>query len=59
MIQAPAIISTLLRPLLFVLLLLYLPLKTGFLSNIFIKPPNAKEIRSSREILIPCRAIRR
>lgn len=40
------------RPLLFVLLLLYLPLKTGFLFDVLIKPINTAEMRSSRRQLV-------
>lgn len=59
MIQLLVSISDLLRPLLFVVLLLYLPLKTGFLFDILIKPPSPTEMRSSRADLLSRLAIKR
>ncbi len=52
MIQLFADISGLVRPLLFVVLLLYFPLKIGFLFDVLIKPPSPTEMRSSREALV-------
>lgn len=57
MIQLFADICDLVRPLLFVVLLLYLPLKTGFLFDVLIKPPSPTEMRSSREALVDRLAI--
>jgi len=45
-------IADFMRPLLFVVLLLYLPLKTGFLFDVLIKPPGATEIESSKQKLV-------
>lgn len=52
MIQLFVDISDLMRPLLFIVLLLYLPLKTGFLLDVLIKPPSPAEMRSSRKALV-------
>lgn len=51
MIQFLVNIADFMRPLLFVVLLLYLPLKTGFLFDVLIKPLPHKEIRFSRQEL--------
>lgn len=51
MIQFLANMADFMRPLLFVMLLLYLPLKTGFLFDVLIKPPDPTEIRYSRQKL--------
>ena len=52
MIQLFVNMADFMRPLLFVVLLLYLPLKTGFLFDVLIKPPGPTEIRSSRQELV-------